>query len=32
MKYLDVNQDKVIDTQKIAYWRIQKKAINLVGC
>jgi hypothetical protein len=31
MKYLDVNQDKVIDTLKIADWRIQKKVINIIG-
>ncbi|MFL6318382.1 MAG: hypothetical protein ACJ706_02920 [Nitrososphaeraceae archaeon] len=31
MKYLDVNQDKVIDTLKIADWRIQKNAINIIG-
>ena len=31
MKYLDVNQDKVIDTIKIADWRIQKNAINIIG-
>jgi hypothetical protein len=29
MKYLDANQDKVIDTLKIADWRIQKNAINM---
>jgi hypothetical protein len=31
MKYLDANQDKVIDTLKIADWRIQKNAINIIG-